>query len=618
MPQGSRRQPGGLHHRDAAAGAAGRKRVRRPRPGAGPGAAQPGRGGRGLPGQNVTMDEGGAPLLPDSLVYQIFLSLGPADVLAAGLVCRQWHAVSRDEFLWREQFYRYYQVARDVPRHPAATSWYEEFRRLYDTVPCVEVQTLKEHTDQVLHLSFSHSGYQFASCSKDCTVKIWNNDLTVSLLHSADMRPYNWSYTQFSQFNQDDSLLLASGVFLGPHNSSSGEIAVISLDNFALLSRVRNKPYDVFGCWLTETSLISGNLHRIGDITSCSVLWLNNAFQDVESENVNVVKRLFKIQNLNASTIRTVMVADCSRFDSPDLLLDDGATPGRVFDLGGDSEDEAVGPGPAPARTKEGLRRFLDGLLDGRAQPQLSEHALETQVAELLAQGRTKPPEHSTAAARKLLVFTTGCLTYSPHQIGIKQILPHQMTTAGPVLGEGRGSDAFFDALDHVIDVHGHIIGMGLSPDNRYLYVNSRAWPSGSVVADPMQPPPIAEEIDLLVFDLKTMREVKRALRAHRAYTPNDQCFFIFLDVSRDFVASGAEDRHGYIWDRHYNICLAKLRHQDVVNSVVFSPQEQELLLTASDDATIKAWRSPRTVRIHQAPRPRPHPFFSWFASQRR
>ncbi|MBV97893.1 F-box/WD repeat-containing protein 5, partial [Eschrichtius robustus] len=255
---------------------------------------------------------------------------------------------------------------------------------------------------------------------------------------------------------------------------------------------------------------------------------------DVESENVNVVKRLFKIQNLNASTIRTVMVADCSRFDSPELLLDagaPGADPGCVFDLSSDSEEPAVDPGPA--RTK-GLRR----LLEGRAQPQPSECALETKAAELLAQGHTKPPESSSAAAgSKLLIFTTGCFTYSPHQIGIKQILPHQMTTAGPVLGEGRGSDAFFDALDHVIDVHGHIIGMGLSPDNRYLYVNSRAWPSGSVVADPMQPPPIAEEIDLLVFDLKTMREVKRALRAHRAYTPNDECFFIFLDVSRDFVA---------------------------------------------------------------------------------
>lgn len=75
------------------------------------------------------------------------------------------------------------------------------------------------------------------------------------------------------------------------------------------------------------------------------------------------------------------------------------------------------------------------------------------------------------------------------------------------------------------------------SPSPRYLYVNSRAWPRDCVISDPMQPPPIAEEIDLHVFDLKTMKEVKRALRAHRAYTPNEECFFIFLDVSRDFVA---------------------------------------------------------------------------------
>uniref|UniRef100_A0A671E440 F-box and WD repeat domain containing 5 n=1 Tax=Rhinolophus ferrumequinum TaxID=59479 RepID=A0A671E440_RHIFE len=519
--------------------------------------------------------------------------------------------------------------------------------------------------------------------------QIWNNDLTISLLHSADMRPYNWSYTQFSQFNQDDSLLLASGVFLGPHNSSSGEIVVISLGEDesgeswpAPLPTARplpapsHRPHPA-ACPApaprrqlraavprAEQALRCVRLlahgdqpdlgepapHRRHHLLLCALAqqrlsgaggqalqgWFSPPRpgahgpppalppQDVESENVNVVKRLFKIQNLNASTIRTVMVADCGRFDSPDLLLEagsSGAAPSRVFDLGSDGEDEAAGPAPAPApaHPKEGLRHFLDGLLDAGAQPQLAERALETKVAELLAQGRTKPPERSPAGAvDKLLIFTTGCLTYSPHQIGIKQILPHQMTTAGPVLGEGRGSDAFFDALDHVIDVHGHIIGMGLSPDNRYLYVNSRAWPSGSVVADPMQPPPIAEEIDLLVFDLKTMREVKRALRAHRAYTPNDECFFIFLDVSRDFVASGAEDRHGYIWDRHYNICLAKLRHQDVVNSVVFSPQEQELLLTASDDATIKAWRSPRTLRVCQAPRPRPRALFSWFASQRR
>ncbi|XP_048368445.1 F-box/WD repeat-containing protein 5 [Sphaerodactylus townsendi] len=587
------------------------------------------------------MDDGGNPLLPDSILFDIFQYLDYKDVLSVGQVCHQWHAVARDEVLWKELFYRYYGVARDVPRHPAAVSWYSEFQRLYDNIPCVQVQTLKEHSDQVLHLSFSHNGYMFASCSKDCTVKIWNNDLTFSLLHSSNMKKFNWSYTQFSQFNADDSLLLVSGVFMGPRTSSSGEIAVISLENFTLLSRVRNKPYDVFGCWLNETNLISGNLHRIGYLTSCSVLWLNNAFQGVESENMNVVKRLFKLQNLNASTIRTVMVVDCSRYDSADLphqgeqlASSPAAATGQAADLCSDSEEEeepkrqAVpelsaedSPGAkSEAEAGDGLDRFLSDIMEGRA---MTEMEMETKVAQLLAKKRTKPPEPNLlslegCSKKKYLIFTTGCLTYSPHQIGIKQILPHQMTTAGPVLGEERDSDKFFDSLDHVIDIHGHIIGMGLSPDHRYLYVNSRAWPQDCVISDPLQPPPIAEEIDLHVLDLKTMKEVKRALRAHRAYTPSDDFFFIFLDVSRDFVASGAEDRHGYIWDRHYNICLAKLQHDDVVNSVAFSPVEQELLLTASDDCTVKVWRSPRTVRILHAEKPRLRkPLFSWATNQR-
>ena len=49
------------------------------------------------------------------------------------------------------------------------------------------------------------------------------------------------------------------------------------------------------------------------------------------------------------------------------------------------------------------------------------------------------------------------------------------MTTAGPVLGEERRSDEFFDSLDHVIDIHGHIIGMGLSPDHRRARRGGRA-----------------------------------------------------------------------------------------------------------------------------------------------
>ncbi|XP_032425919.1 F-box/WD repeat-containing protein 5 isoform X2 [Xiphophorus hellerii] len=579
------------------------------------------------------------PSLPDSLVLEIFLHLPHDAVLRAGLTCRQWQAVSRDEFLWRELFYSYYRIPRSVPRHPSAVSWYREFKRLYDCIPCVEVQTLREHSDQVLHLAFSHRGHRFSSCSKDCTVKLWDTerqDGNISLVHSSSMRQFNWGYTQFSQFNPDDTLLLVSGVYLGPHHSSSGEIAVISLENYTLLSRVRNKPYDVFGCWLNETHLISGNLHWIGNMTSCSVLWLNKAFQDIESENVNVVKRLFKIQNINASTIRTVMVAHCRRHDNPDLLLDyeaqsqarrqkaeqDNQRHPLLFDLGAsDSEEEEEAEseeqcgtdgrshGFSSARIPQPTISGLDHVIHSRKHVGARELQIETQVAQMMGRAYTKAPdsnlidpsEPGEGEDKTYLLFTTGSLTYSPHQIGIKRIKPDQMTTSGPVLGEERSSEEFFDSLDHVIDIHGHIIGMGLSPDHRYLYVNSRAWPKGCVISDPMSPPPIAEEIDMHVIDLKSLREERRSLRAHRAFTPNDECFFIFLDVSRDFVASGAEDKHGYIWDRHYNICLARLAHDDVVNSVAFSPADQELLLSASDDSTIKVWRSPRMVRLSQA-----------------
>lgn len=111
-----------------------------------------------------------------------------------------------------------------------------------------------------------------------------------------------------------------------------------------------------------------------------------------------------------------------------------------------------------------------------------------------------------------------------------------------------------FDKVDHVIDLHGHIVGMGLSPDHRwrknpivlkyylklsfyrYLYVNSRSWPENYTISNPLDPPPIAQEIDIHVIDLVTLKQVGKMLRAHKAFTPNNECFFIFLDVCNEYV----------------------------------------------------------------------------------
>ena len=72
---------------------------------------------------------------------------------------------------------------------------------------------------------------------------------------------------------------------------------------------------------------------------------------------------------------------------------------------------------------------------------------------------------------------------------------------------------------------------------SRYLYVNSRPWPQNYVIVNPLDPPPIAQEIDIHVIDLKTFQEVGRMLRSHRAYTSGNECFFLFLDVSDYYVA---------------------------------------------------------------------------------
>lgn len=97
---------------------------------------------------------------------------------------------------------------------------------------------------------------------------------------------------------------------------------------------------------------------------------------------------------------------------------------------------------------------------------------------------------------------------------------------------------ANFDFPDYLIDMRGHIIGIALSPDKRYLFVNVRPWPDGSTISDPLQPLPIAQQVDLRVIDMEKLQIVQdKVYRGHKGFTPNDECFFIFMDSCDDFVA---------------------------------------------------------------------------------
>ncbi|KAG4075312.1 hypothetical protein HA402_003103 [Bradysia odoriphaga] len=389
-----------------------------------------------------------------------------------------------------------------------AECWLSEYKRLIDNVPLVLTDDIQDaHTHQVLHVSFSHNGEMFATCSKDGYVIVRESKLRC---------------------------------------------------------RINNRPYDIFGAWLTDEFVISGNLHWLAQLVTTSVLWLNKANQEIYSEHVPVTNQLYKFYNRNASSIRAIIVANCP-------WLDDVKT---CYDNYEESRPEYLDTG-----------------------------ASDTTIDDLENMGP------------KYLIFSTGSSTYTPHQVGFKFVhhvnFPRTLER-GPSLKERiaikkqerllQNSEPrvepnwldyeavadHFDPVDVIIDLHGHIIGMGLSPDHRYLYVHCGEWLPNYIISNPLEPPPIAQEINIHVIDLTTLTKVDQTFQSHTNYTLNDGCHYIFMDVCDNYLASGAEDMQAYVWDRHYGICLAKNRHKDVVNSVAFNPVDSEMLVTTSDDSTIK------------------------------
>nr|XP_053630692.1 F-box/WD repeat-containing protein 5-like isoform X3 [Cherax quadricarinatus] len=392
---------------------------------------------------------------------------------------------------------------------------------------------------------------------------------------------------------------------------------------------------------------------------STSVIWLNKANQENNSEHQAIISRLFKFYNRNASSVRTILVANCltpnasnnseaveerkEKIEEKEQVVERGNPPShRELSAHRPSvtEHQIVEPPlykktvyTSPITYTKDYRRAEVEPSEGNSTEcgnEMEQGGIpvggceEEQLFEWEQDNEPVPPMSLAEDCDKFLIFTTGSKTYSPHQIGFKRIKKFSIPTVlevGPCLRERiqqrkqeremRNLGLFqepnwldydsvaerFDPIDHLIDLNGHIIGMGLSPDHRYLYVNSRPWQANCVIDSPLSPPRIAEGIDLHVIDLTNLTEVGTMLRSHKAYTPNEECFFIFLDVSHEYVASGAEDRHGYVWERHYGVCLSRLPHRDVVNAVAFNPRDPEMLVTVSDDHKIKVWRSRRRAR---------------------
>lgn len=241
-----------------------------------------------------------------------------------------------------------------------------------------------------------------------------------------------------------------------------------------IIHSVNSVPYDVFGAWLSDRCYISGTFEFIPpDNGGTSV---SELWKNCADDDGNIFQtKLARIVNKNAGSVRTVLVA------KPSTGLQPVDSPGALH-----SDDDVC------------------------------------------------------------LIFTHGTVTYIPHQIVFKWLNSKHGSNSHTVSELMNSSDtdeaeSLYVKQDHCIETNSHIIGMSLSPDHQYLYVNCRPWEKrqdGKEITELALdfPPEISNKITMRVYSVSTYELVSVHV-GHEAYTPNDGCFFIFLNVADKLVA---------------------------------------------------------------------------------
>ena len=158
-----------------------------------------------------------------------------------------------------------------------------------------------------------------------------------------------------------------------------------------------------------------------------------------------------------------------------------------------------------------------------------------------------------------------------------------------------------FDCIDFAIEMHGRIVGLALSPDNRFLYISTRPWPKGYCIKNEFVPPPISMRIHRHVFDLCTMefcgKQTECQCEENWTFLPGGEVDQPQnLSVTKHYVGGvdGINDCVARLWDRHYGTVIneATFEHDEPITCIAINPRNEQMVVTVSEDGTIKVWRS--------------------------
>jgi len=473
---------------------------------------------------------GGWDQLPEPLLVAIFNQLTAAEALACGQVCSHWLTASRDGPLWKRLLCRDFALKFPSPSlREDAVSWLDEYKRLVDDTPSVLATVLHGHTDEVLHVAFSNGGDQFVTCSKDSRVLFWG---ILGSKHEVQLKATVDMKKEQNWIHTWGGRFNKTDTLLlvaGVLDQIAGMVSVLDTSNYTILWSVENSPYDVMGAWVPR----SPNADQ-DDETWLSGDMIDFDFEDEDAEEPCAMVQLNMVRGRDVQPVqRNILKIRSDRYDGTNYM-----------------------------------RCLL-----------VSEHKSESSQ-HFNSQNQQDTKETNGLGPIYTLVFLCSQSTSVPHQIGFKKFHSY------PGLEAQDGTDP-----DHRIELDGHVVGVALDRSGRYVFANVRRWPREGRPAGG-EPPPIAQEIEMVVIDINTFEVLPQIFCGHKGFTDSTGAFYIYLDTSPLLVSSGSEDHKARIWDRHLGCQVASLQHDECVNCVAFCPTNPGLLVTVSDDKTIKLWMS--------------------------
>ena len=549
--------------------------------------------------------------IPEPVLIKILKRLDIKDVIACSEVCVDWNRATEDQLLWKHLFSRMFGkknndngIEKNFELKSGSTSWKEECIRLIDNVPTVLIQTLKSHTDEVLHVAFSHDGKEFASCSKDNKVIIWKKFLDGYYMPSEtiDMSIYDWTCPAQAQYSPSDTKIMVLGkIDIGGYTDL--DLVIFSRhDNYKELCRLKDK--NPFHPILQRFHENIGDIHEpyvhfLSTTISPNGYWYtDNSFLFATEENKSVTAAIdmytsiwiHPIPNIQDNAKETLM----SGFEDPIITFKSNYSEGwasftisknilssKQSDTRNNSQENESNASCNNIDHKEEtlFKRFPENYIP---------------IESKLTETHPKQPKDNDLLAITLSLNRLRRNTYSRYGTLVHQITFHNI----PSIHDFKPDFIEREPLKS-LEIDGVIIGAAIDSREEFLYINVRMFDHKDSEDTGRYGQQVEENIQIRVINLNTLEYETEKMIGHKGFTKKifNGIFRLDVETTKNFISSGSEDSKGYIWDRHYKCLVSTLPHEKCVSCVAFDPNDEERCVTASDDYTLKVWCSKKHKR---------------------